>query len=240
VGRDKRRRSGRRAGPFRTCIGCRRRLALKASVRLVRDPQGGLLPDLSGKLPGRGAHLCPDLRCFELACERQAFQRALDATAQPESLGPLVARLVEGGLAQTRALLATAARSGWIEPGRDAVREAVIQGQAALVLLAEDGSAALQTELRALSEREQVPWRQALHVAELALFHHGRALAVLAVRHRGLAARLIEELDRTQTLSASLLRPRGRAPRELTRNPEGGKMPLTEGGPGSGRPGKGV
>jgi uncharacterized protein len=240
VVRDKRRWSGRRAGPFRTCIGCRRRLALKASVRMVRDPQGALQPDLSGKLPGRGAHLCPDLRCFELACERQAFQRALDATAAPEALGPLVTRLVEGGLAQTRALLATAARAGWLEPGRDAVREAVTQGQAALVLLAEDGSAALQTEMRALSERERVPCRQALRVMDLALYHHGRGLAVLAVRHRGLAARLIEELDRTQALSASLLRPRGQGPRELTRNPEGGKMPLTQGGRGSSRPGKGV
>ncbi|HOX43426.1 MAG TPA: DUF448 domain-containing protein [Myxococcota bacterium] len=240
MGRDRRRWSGRRAGPYRTCIGCRRRLALKASVRLVRDPQGGLLPDLSGKLPGRGAHLCPDLRCFELACERQAFQRSLDASAQPGELGPLVERLVEGGLAQTRALLATAARSGWIEPGRDAVRQAVTAHQAALVLLAEDGSAALRAELGALAERERVPCRQALRVVELAQYHHGRDLAVLAVRHRGLAARLLEELDRTQALSASLHGPRAPVPRELTGNPGGGKMPLTQGGHGPSRPGKGV
>jgi len=240
VGRDTRRRTGRRAGPFRTCIGCRRRLPREVGVRLVRDAQGVVWPDLSGRLPGRGAHLCPSLGCFELACERQSFQRALGAPVRPEELAGLVARLVEGGLSQIRALLATAARAGWLHPGRDAVREAVLAGQAALVLLAEDGSSALGDEIRGLTERRGVPCRQALSGAELATLHHGRPLSVLGVRHRGLAARLLAELDRTRSLSESLAGPRGRARRELTRNPEGGKMPLTQGGPGSSRPGKGV
>ncbi|WP_232425307.1 YlxR family protein [Pseudofrankia inefficax] len=38
---------------------------------------GELLPDVRRRLPGRGAHLHPDLACLDLAERRRAFPRAL-------------------------------------------------------------------------------------------------------------------------------------------------------------------
>jgi predicted RNA-binding protein YlxR (DUF448 family) len=52
-------------------------------VRLVAttaedDPTTWIvLPDLHGSLPGRGAHLHPDIRCLDQAKRRRAFGRAL-------------------------------------------------------------------------------------------------------------------------------------------------------------------
>lgn len=70
-----------RSGPLRTCIGCRQRVAKDELLRLVAgtDAQGreAVVPDPTGTAPGRGAHLHPTLRCFELAERRRAFARAL-------------------------------------------------------------------------------------------------------------------------------------------------------------------
>ncbi len=38
---------------------------------------GALVPDVGRRMPGRGAHLHPDLGCLELAARRKAFPRAL-------------------------------------------------------------------------------------------------------------------------------------------------------------------
>ncbi|MFI6325947.1 YlxR family protein [Nonomuraea sp. NPDC050556] len=63
------------AGPLRTCVGCRVRTAKSELLRLVLV-EDQVIPDLRGRLPGRGASLHPDLGCLELAERRRAFPRA--------------------------------------------------------------------------------------------------------------------------------------------------------------------
>jgi hypothetical protein len=53
-----------------------------------------LLPDLHKRLPGRGAHLHPDLTCLDLAERRRAFPRAL------RTPGPLNASRVRAAVEQ--------------------------------------------------------------------------------------------------------------------------------------------
>ena len=61
---------------MRTCVGCRERSAKSTLLRVVAD--GGLLvPDPTGRMPGRGASVHPDPRCVDLAEKRRAFPRAL-------------------------------------------------------------------------------------------------------------------------------------------------------------------
>jgi uncharacterized protein len=52
-----------------------------AKVELLRLVMidGCITPDPAGRLPGRGAHLHPDLECFDLAVRRRAFSRAFRA-----------------------------------------------------------------------------------------------------------------------------------------------------------------
>ncbi|HEY5999274.1 MAG TPA: YlxR family protein, partial [bacterium] len=49
----------------RTCLGCRRRRPRAEMIRIVRDPEGDACFDLEGRLPGRGAWVCPSPACVE-------------------------------------------------------------------------------------------------------------------------------------------------------------------------------
>jgi predicted RNA-binding protein YlxR (DUF448 family) len=204
LARDRRKRAGRRAGPFRTCLGCRKRRPIGETLRLVLGPQGQVLPDLYAKLPGRGAHVCPDLACLELAQKRQAFARAF--RAEVRSVDPLLLGLsfVRSGLRQIQAVLATAARTSRLLAGRTEVLQALSHRGLALVVLAEDGSESLQQLVEEQSLRTKAPCRCILTKQDLARFRNGKPLAVVGVAHRGLAARILEEIDRTSPLLESV------------------------------------
>ncbi|HEX7107306.1 MAG TPA: YlxR family protein [Acidothermaceae bacterium] len=86
--------------PVRTCVGCKERAAKSDLLRLVvvaddaaaGAPSQRVVPDPSGRRPGRGASLHRDLRCLDLAERRRAFPRAfrlagpLDVTLVREHL----------------------------------------------------------------------------------------------------------------------------------------------------------
>lgn len=50
----------------RTCIGCRTVLAKKGLIRIIRSPEG-VLVDLTGKAPGRGAYIHGVRSCWQQA-----------------------------------------------------------------------------------------------------------------------------------------------------------------------------
>lgn len=72
-----------RAGPLRTCVGCRARAAKTDLLRVVMI-EDVVVPDPRGRLPGRGAHLHPDLRCLDRAERRRAFARAFRLSGSPD------------------------------------------------------------------------------------------------------------------------------------------------------------
>ena len=63
--------------PQRTCIACRQIKEKKALIRLVRAGNGAAEVDISGKKPGRGAYLCPNKVCWELALRKNRLEYAL-------------------------------------------------------------------------------------------------------------------------------------------------------------------
>jgi len=63
--------------PQRTCIACRRTDAKRGLIRLVRDADGHVTIDPTGKRAGRGAYLCHDPACWEQALKRRGLERAL-------------------------------------------------------------------------------------------------------------------------------------------------------------------
>jgi uncharacterized protein len=70
--------------PMRTCVGCRVRASKSDLLRVVAVENGAgpttvtaLVPDRTGRLPGRGAYVHLDLRCLDLAERRRVFPRAL-------------------------------------------------------------------------------------------------------------------------------------------------------------------
>jgi predicted RNA-binding protein YlxR (DUF448 family) len=67
--------------PQRTCIACRRTDPKRALVRLVRDGEGRVRIDATGKQAGRGAYLCHDPACWDQALRRRGLERALRVEA---------------------------------------------------------------------------------------------------------------------------------------------------------------
>ena len=58
-------------------------------VRVVHTPDDQFQLDPKGKLPGRGAYVCPDPACLQNAVKRKAFDRAFKQTLSPEAVAAL-------------------------------------------------------------------------------------------------------------------------------------------------------
>ena len=50
--------------PERTCIACRQIKAKRDLVRIVKTKDEGIVIDINGKKPGRGAYLCKTKECW--------------------------------------------------------------------------------------------------------------------------------------------------------------------------------
>jgi predicted RNA-binding protein YlxR (DUF448 family) len=66
--------------PQRTCVVCRSTTAKRTLHRIVRSPAGTVAYDPTGKAPGRGAYLCGQPACLDMAVRRRSVQRALKVT----------------------------------------------------------------------------------------------------------------------------------------------------------------
>lgn len=71
--------------PQRQCAGCRARLDKRNLIRVVRDAEGLVSIDLTGRKNGRGAYICPKAECLEHAVKTKALERALGAAIAPET-----------------------------------------------------------------------------------------------------------------------------------------------------------
>lgn len=70
--------------PMRQCLGCREHKPKKELIRVVRSPEGEVSLDFKGKLPGRGAYVCPQTTCLAKARKARALERAFDIALPPE------------------------------------------------------------------------------------------------------------------------------------------------------------
>ncbi len=65
--------------PMRQCLGCREMKPKMELIRVVRSPEGAVSLDFKGKLPGRGAYVCPNPACLAKARKSRALERAFSA-----------------------------------------------------------------------------------------------------------------------------------------------------------------
>ena len=70
--------------PMRQCLGCREHKPKKDLIRVVRSPEGDVALDFKGKLPGRGAYVCPQADCLARARKSRALERAFETALPPE------------------------------------------------------------------------------------------------------------------------------------------------------------
>lgn len=70
--------------PMRTCVVTKEKCEKKDLVRVVRNPEGIVEVDLTGKKNGRGAYLKKDLEVFEKAEKSKILERILEVEIKNE------------------------------------------------------------------------------------------------------------------------------------------------------------
>ena len=178
-------------------------------MRFVADPDGQVVPDAAGKLPGRGLWVASTRAAIKTAVEKRLFSRAAKA---PVTATPDLADRTEKALV-TRMLgdLGIARRGGSLLLGFDNVLRGLQSAKPPKVLIeAFDGAADGKRKLYAAAHRLELNCVviESLNSAELGLALGRENVIHAAVQPGGLAERLTFDAERL-----SGFRPRNESPR---------------------------
>ncbi len=72
------------AAPERMCVVCRKMQDKKSLIRVVKNKEGQISYDPTGKMPGRGAYICASQACFDKLSRVKGFERAFKCAIPPE------------------------------------------------------------------------------------------------------------------------------------------------------------
>jgi predicted RNA-binding protein YlxR (DUF448 family) len=180
-------------GPLRRCISTGESLEIARMIRFVVGPEDRLVPDLAGKLPGRGIWVSANRKALETAVAKRLFAKAArrPVTVDP-GLPELVERLLER---QCLDILGLARGAGVAVAGFDKVEAMLRKTPVGVMVEAADGSAEGRGQLAKLAHGAPVV---ALFSAAALAEAMGRdGIVVHAVIARGkLAARFLAASDR--------------------------------------------
>jgi len=185
-----------RETPERRCIVTRETGPKSGLIRFVIGPEGDVVPDLAGKLPGRGIWVAADRGTLDKAVAKGHFARA--AKRQVRVAPDLCAR-VEAQLAgRVVELIAMARKAGLALAGLEKTKAALVSGQAALLIQAADGSARGRAALRPPEGENSLV--SCLFGHELGLAFARDSVIHAAVLAGGLAERIRDEARRLDGL----------------------------------------
>ncbi len=81
--------------PMRKCTGCGEMKNKRELVRVVKNKEGEVSLDLTGKKAGRGAYVCKSLACLQKARKTRGFERALSCQIPAEVYDRMEQELLE-------------------------------------------------------------------------------------------------------------------------------------------------
>lgn len=61
--------------PQRTCVGCNTVKEKNDLIRIVKNKENEISIDKTGKMNGRGAYICDDIKCLEKAIKTKRLER---------------------------------------------------------------------------------------------------------------------------------------------------------------------
>lgn len=70
--------------PQRKCIACQDRDNKKELIRIVKNKEGQIFLDKTGKANGRGAYICNCIECLKKAIKSKALSRAFKVEVPDE------------------------------------------------------------------------------------------------------------------------------------------------------------
>ena len=75
--------------PIRTCIGCQAKKPKREMIRIIRTPDGKIEIDRTGKKSGRGAYLCDNVECLDIALKKDNLNKSLKQDIPLQTLDEL-------------------------------------------------------------------------------------------------------------------------------------------------------
>ncbi len=156
-------------------------------IRFVVGPDGQIVPDLAGKLPGRGIWVAADRAVMDRAAKGM-FARA---AKQPVTVADGLSDLIEAGLARRLVdHVSLARKAGRAVCGFEKVKGWLSEGRAKVLLQASDGSDRGKGKLWTPTGGR---WFGCLTSAELGLAFGRDSVIHAALAAGGLATRVVEE-----------------------------------------------
>jgi predicted RNA-binding protein YlxR (DUF448 family) len=183
-------------GPLRRCLATREVLPKEAMIRFVVGPENQVVPDLAGRLPGRGMWLKADARALETALKKGGFSRAAKGGVKvPDNLAEVLRYLLSERLAD---LLGMARRAGAAVAGFQKVQEWLQAGRVGVLVEATDGS---EAERARLVGRAELPVVVALPRERMGQAFGREAAVHVAIAPGRLADAIRQEASRLSGLS---------------------------------------
>lgn len=185
-------REKRRDEPERRCIATGETSPRRGLIRFVVSPEGVLVPDLLGRLPGRGIWVSADRAAIGKAVKKGLFARAARRTVEvPEGLVEdvetgLARRVIEG--------ISLARKAGQAVAGYEKVRDWLARGRARILFQASDGSERGKSKLRPPGGRGS--FFEVLTASELGLSFGREHVIHAALGSGGLTERIREDAIR--------------------------------------------
>lgn len=79
--------------PLRMCVACRTMRPKRELIRLVVSNSGDIALDPTGKKPGRGAYVCRNRHCLELAIRGRKLDKGLKTKVNELVIAALTAEM---------------------------------------------------------------------------------------------------------------------------------------------------
>lgn len=70
--------------PLRTCMGCNEKKPKKELIRIVKNKDGIISIDRTGKQEGRGAYICDSTTCLDKVIKSKRLEKVLECKISEE------------------------------------------------------------------------------------------------------------------------------------------------------------
>ena len=189
----------REDGPERRCIATGESAPATGLIRFVVGPDNQIVPDLAGKLPGRGIWVAAERKALDKAAGKGLFARAAKA---PVTVPDRLADLIEEMLAKRVVELVSLARkSGVAVSGYEKVKDWLAREDARVLIQAEDGSSRGKSKLSTPYGGNYIGW---LTADELGLAFGREKVIHAALGSGGLTKRVVDEAQRLKGLRVAM------------------------------------
>ncbi|WP_299964800.1 RNA-binding protein [uncultured Roseobacter sp.] len=178
-------------GPDRKCIATGEVQPKFGLIRFVVGPAGQIVPDVLGKLPGRGIYVAADRAALEMAVKKRLFARgAKQAVTLPDDLVAEVERQLARRVVD---LISLQRKAGKAVAGYEKVKNWLQMEEAEVLIQAVDGSGRGKSKLSTPHFGHYIGW---LTAEELGLAFGRQTVIHGALASGGLTQRVVEEANR--------------------------------------------